>query len=242
MQKLLLTLPVYNESKILHESVGAVHAWANERLQDFDWEIVIADNGSTDDTRIRGEELAKQWPRVSVFHTDEKGRGQVLRKLWMSRNVDFYTYMDVDLSTSLESFEKIISELARGMPMVIGSRLHPAAAVDRSWMRERISRTYNWLVGRLVPLGVRDTQCGAKGVNREVVQQVVGKTEDEGWFFDTELIALARQAGFQVKEVPVEWVETRFQGRKSKVKLIRTALKDFKDLWCLRKRLRQSLK
>lgn len=237
MQKILITLPVYNESKILHESVGAVRAWATRRLEDFDWEIVIADNGSTDDTVARGEELAKQWPQVSVFHTDEKGRGQVLRKLWTRRDADFYTYMDADLSTSLASFEKIISELAAGVPMVIGSRLHPAAVVDRSWLRERISRIYNWLVGCIVPLGVRDTQCGAKGVNREMVFRAVRKTEDSGWFFDTELIAFARQAGFEVKEVPVEWVETRFRGRKSKVKLISTAIRDFRDLWRLRKRL-----
>lgn len=238
MQKLLLTLPVYNEANILRESVETVRAWASERLQDFDWEIVIADNGSTDDTVACGEELAKQWPRVSVFHTDEKGRGQVLRKLWTRHDADFYTYMDADLSTSLESFEKIIRELAAGSAMVIGSRLHADAKTTRSWLRERISRTYNWLVGRIVPLGVRDTQCGAKGINREVAARIVTKTEDDGWFFDTELIAFARQVGFQVKEVPVEWVETRFRGRKSKVKLISTAYKDFCDLWRLRRRLR----
>lgn len=237
MKKILLTLPVYNESKILCESVGTVHAWASDRLRDFDWEIVIADNGSTDDTAPRGKALSKEWPRISVFHTDEKGRGQVLRKLWTRRDADFYTYMDADLSTSLESFEKIIRELTAGTPIVIGSRLHTDAKTTRSWLRERISRTYNWLVGRIVPLGVRDTQCGAKGVNREVALRVVPKTEDDGWFFDTELIAFARQAGFEVKEVPVEWVETRFRGRKSKVKLISTALKDFRDLWRLRKRL-----
>lgn len=237
MKKLFITLPVYNESKILRESVGTVHAWANERLPDLDWEIVVADNGSTDDTVALAEALRQKLSRVSIFHTAEKGRGQALRKLWMSREADFYTYMDADLSTSLDSFEKIVRELVRGAPLVIGSRLHPAAAVDRSWSRELISRAYNRLVGWIVPLGVRDTQCGAKGVNREVVRQVVGKTTDNGWFFDTELIALARRAGFQVKEVPVEWVETRFRGRKSKVKLIRTAIKDFRDLWRLRQRL-----
>jgi hypothetical protein len=145
--------------------------------------------------------------------------------------------MDADLSTSLDSFEKIICELAAGTPMVIGSRLHAEAKTTRSWLRERISRAYNWLVERIVPLGVRDTQCGAKGVNREVVRQAAVKTEDDGWFFDTELIAFGRQAGFEVKEVPVEWVETRFRGRKSKVKLISTAIKDFRDLWRLRRRL-----
>lgn len=237
MQKILITLPVYNESKILRESVETVHAWATRRLENFDWEIVIADNGSIDDTAVRGEALAKEWPQISVFHTDEKGRGQVLRKLWTQRDADFYTYMDADLSTSLGSFEKIIRELTAGTPMVIGSRLHADAKTTRSWLRERISRTYNWLVSRIVPLGVRDTQCGAKGINREVAERVVSKTKDDGWFFDTELIAFARQANLQVKEVPVEWVETRFRGRKSKVKLISTALKDLRNLWRLRRRL-----
>ena len=82
----LITLPVYNESMVLDASVRTVHAWCNMHLSNFDWNILIADNGSTDDTLARAHALATALDRISVFHTDERGRGQALRRAWLAKD------------------------------------------------------------------------------------------------------------------------------------------------------------
>ncbi len=237
MERVLITLPVYNESYILERSVRAVHEWCDRELGDFDWEMVIADNGSTDDTLARARALAGALPRVSVFHTDEKGRGQVLRKLWLAREADFYTYMDIDLAVELEAFRRLVDALRQGADLALGSRLVEGAVVERSFVREALSRGYSLLVRRLLGLPIRDAQCGFKGCNQRVVRSVLVKVEDHGWFFDTELIALADQAGFTIGEMPVTWVEARDRDRKSTVRLLRTIIDDLRGIRRLRARL-----
>lgn len=235
--KLLITLPVYNESYILEKNVRQLHQWCEEKFSDLDWEIVIANNGSTDDTLSRARILAQELPRVAVFHTDEQGRGQVLRRLWTGYEADWYTYMDVDLSTSLESYFLLVQALRAGNHVVVSSRFHDQARVKRSLMREIMSRVYNLIARAGLGLRARDLQCGCKGVSREVVEKVVGETQDDFWFFDTELLARAVKKGFSIHEAPVEWVEARDEKRKSTVELIPTALKYLKDIWRLRRQL-----
>lgn len=236
---LLLTLPVYNESVILEQSVRTVHAWLSEHASDFAWQIQIADNGSTDNTFRLAEQLKKSLSRVSVFHTDEKGRGQVLRRAWQSAEADFYTYMDIDLAVDLKDYKNLIQILKKKeADVVIGSRLMAGARVERSPLRELTSRVYNWLVGLFVGLRVRDTQCGFKGITKEAARAVLSETRDSQWFWDTEMLALAASKGYRIQEVPVDWVETRTKGRKSKVAIVSTILNYVWNLFVLRLRLR----
>lgn len=239
--KLLVSLPVYNESAILEQSVRTVHEWCNRNCSPFDWELIIADNGSTDDTLLKANALARELPRVSVFHTDEKGRGQVMKRLWQSHEADIYTYMDVDLAVDLKAFMPLIESLATNeADVAIGSRFLKNARVKRSALREFTSRAYNFLVYLFLRLRVVDTQCGFKGINKKTVEVVLAKTTDPSWFWDTELLALAQYQGLRTKEIPVEWVETRTAGRKSKVALFNTIMNYLWNLWQLRKKLRTS--
>lgn len=224
-----VVIPVYNEEKDLPRSVAVLWDFLNEHLP-YQWQIVIADNGSTDKTLTVAQALSQQYPGVAYVHLDQKGRGRALRKAWLESKADVVSYMDVDLSTKLDAFPKLIKALDEGYGVAIGSRLMQGSKVDRSLKREITSQGYNLLIKTMFWPSFSDAQCGFKAVRRDVVQDVVPFTKDNAWFFDTELLLLAQRKGYRIKEVPVEWVEDLG----STVKIAKTAWEDIKGLLRLR--------
>jgi len=224
-----VVIPAYNEEKDLPKCIATLWDFLNEHLP-HQWQIVIADNGSTDKTLAVAQALSQQYPRVTYVHLDQKGRGRALRKAWLESKADVVSYMDVDLSTKLDAFPPLIKALDEGYGVAIGSRLIRGAKVTRSPKREFTSRAYNLLIKLMFCPGFHDAQCGFKAVKREVVQEIVPHIKDQAWFFDTELLLLAEKKGYRVKEVPVEWLEDAG----TTVKVAKTAWEDVKGLFRVR--------
>ena len=119
--------------------------------------------------------------------------------------------------------------------MASGSRLARGSETTRSLKREVISRCYVLIIRAFFPrLRISDAQCGFKAAGRRAVEAVVPGIEDRGWFFDTELLVRAHQAGFRVGELPVRWVEDP----DTKVHIVSTATEDIRGLVRLRFGLR----
>ncbi len=228
-----VVIPVYNEEHVLAASVATLSLFLGERLR-YDWRVVIADNASTDGTLAVAEELAAANDRVRVVHLAKKGRGRALRRAWLDSDADVVAYMDVDLSTNLDALPDLVARIADGTcDIAIGSRLMAGARVTRQWKREIISRLYNLIIKFMFPRRTfSDAQCGFKAVSRRAVRAVVPLVEDQGWFFDSELLLRGEELGFRVAEVPVEWIEDL----DSRVNIAATALDDLKGL--VRVRLR----
>ena len=221
-----VTLPVYNEEKILSASVRTLHEFLTHRCR-FDWEIVIADNASTDGTLSVAGELARQFTGVRVAHLDQKGRGRALKSVWLQSSADILSYMDIDLSSNLFAFPPMIEALiSGGFDIAIGSRLLKASTTRRSLKREIISRGYNYLVKSFFLTKFSDAQCGFKAITKQVAGDLLPKVEDVGWFFDTELLILAEKKGFRIFDLPVSWIEDL----DSRVKIVHTAVEDIKGL------------
>ena len=136
--------------------------------------------------------------------------------------------MDVDLSTDIQHLPELVAMVAeRGCDVAIGSRLARGAQTDRQLKREITSRGYVALIRLTFPrLRISDAQCGFKALNRAAVQATVPYIENRMWFFDTELLVLAQQAGLRICELPVRWVEDK----DTKVKIISTAAEDIRGL------------
>ena len=232
-----VVVPVYNEESALPRNIPILCDYLRTYFP-YRWSVVIADNASTDDSLAVARKLADD-PRVSVLHLDEKGRGRALKAAWLSSDADVVAYMDVDLSTNLWSFLPLVAPLASGhSDLVIGSRLLKGAVVTREWKREIISRCYNLSIKLLFRNRFSDAQCGFKAVKRSVAQELLPQVEDEGWFFDTELLLLAEERGLRISEVPVDWIEDL----DSRVNIVSTALDDVKGLLRVRaQRLRRRL-
>jgi glycosyltransferase involved in cell wall biosynthesis len=206
------------------------------RSQTFDYEIIIADNGSTDGTSEIAHHLATTLPAVTAMHLPLKGRGRALRRAWTESEADILSYMDVDLSTDLSAFPPLIEALSSGhFDLAIGTRLHLDSHTERCWRREVISRAYNRLVKFLFAPPFSDAQCGFKAITRGAARQLLPSVEDENWFFDTELLLIAVKSGYRICEVPVTWIEDP----DSRVKIIPTAWAQFKGLMRVQRNMRR---
>jgi len=142
------------------------------------------------------------------------------------------SYKDVDLSTNLESFLPLVAPIVSGhSELAIGSRLARQARVRRQIKREVLSRGYNTLVRTGFRSGFSDAQCGFKALRADVARLLLPHVEDDGWFFDTELLLLAERNGLRIHEVPVDWVEDL----DSRVALVPTIAGDLRGLWRVRR-------
>jgi glycosyltransferase involved in cell wall biosynthesis len=225
-----VTVPVYNEEKVLEQSVRLLHSYLTDNLP-FDFVITIADNASTDGTFAIAQRMRTELPRVRAVHLDRKGRGLALRHVWSSSEADVVAYMDADLSTSLDAFLPLIAPLLSGhSDLSVGSRLAHGAQVVRGPKREIISRVYNLLLRTVLSARFSDAQCGFKAGRTEVIRALLPAVADDGWFFDTELLMLAQRKGLRIYQVPVTWTEDP----DSKVEIVRTALADLRGVARLR--------
>ena len=222
-----IVIPVHNEEAGLELSIRRLHSYLEERFP-LSWLVTIADNASTDHTWGRACRLAHELDGVRAVHLDESGRGRALRAVWSVSSAPVVAYMDVDLSTDLDALLPLVAPLVTGhSDVAIGTRLAPGARVVRGPKREAISRTYNLLIKAALRSGFSDAQCGFKAARTEVARALLPMVEDEGWFFDTELLVLAEHNGLRIHEVPVDWVDDP----DSRVDVYGTAKADLRGIW-----------
>jgi glycosyltransferase involved in cell wall biosynthesis len=221
-----VVLPVYNEAHVLERSVRTLHLFLSDHLA-HEWRIVVADNGSKDGTFEIAQRLATELKEVLAQHIPEAGRGRALTRAWLSSPADVLAYMDIDLSTDLGAFPKLVSAVAdQGFDVAAGTRLGAGTETQRSLKREVLSRGFVLLINVLFGTKLRDTQCGFKAIRREAAQKLLPLVRDTGWFWDTELLLLAAKSGWRVTFIPVRWVEDP----DSRVKVVSTVWKDLKGL------------
>ena len=224
-----IVVPVYNEEKALPGSIERLTGFLQDNVAN-PWQVIIADNASTDRTRPVSEELCRQYSGVSYFYLPQKGRGRALRSTWLASEADIVSYMDVDLSTDLAHFPQLIEALESGYHVVTGSRLSKESQVTRAFKREFISRSYNLLIKSMFFTGFPDAQCGFKALTRPAAQAIIPYIENNNWFFDTELLIIAAKRGYRIKSIPVKWDDDPT----STVNITGTAVEDIKGLLRLR--------
>lgn len=228
-----IVVPVLNEEKILQKSITMLDEYMAKHLP-YRYQITIADNGSQDKTLEVAKNLAEKYQSVQVVSLAERGRGRALKQVWQNSPADILTYMDVDLSTSLDDFLPMIQPLVAGEAGVaIGSRLTKDSKTMRGLKREFISRCYNNIIKWTSHTKFSDAQCGFKAIRRDVAAKFLPKIKDNEWFFDTELLIKTERAGVPIHEQPVIWIEDT----DSRVKIVKTAVDDLKGLYRVNKEL-----
>jgi len=228
-----ITIPVFNEEKILYNKIKEISLFCQNNLKS-DFKIVITNNGSTDNTGNIAKKICKENKKIEYLFIKKKGRGNAIKTSWLKIDADIYSYMDIDLSTNLKTFPKMIDEVTKGCDIVIGSRYINGSRVKRHLQRAVLSRLYNFFVQKLFRTKIKDLQCGFKAVNKKVVKDLLKKTKDNQWFFDTELLLLAEKEEYKIKEMPVEWNENI----NTKVKIIKTISDYIIDLIKLKRRMK----
>jgi glycosyltransferase involved in cell wall biosynthesis len=225
-----IVIPVLNEERALPGTVATLREFLRDAIPN-PCRIVIADNGSNDSTPQVGRGLAEEHPDVAYLRLEQRGRGRALRRAWLESQADLVSYMDVDLSTDLSAFQPLVQALEDGYDLAIGSRLTKESTVRlRSLKREVISRSYNLLIEAMFFTRFSDAQCGFKAMTSAAARALLPHVQDQGWFFDTELLILAEKRGFRIMDVPVTWTDDP----DTRVKVVRTAWDDLKGLLRLR--------
>jgi glycosyltransferase involved in cell wall biosynthesis len=221
-----VVVPVHNEETALQGSIRRLHDFLSQEMP-YAWRIVIADNASTDATVAMARALALELDHITVLHLERKGRGRALRAAWTASDADVLGYMDVDLSTDLRALLPLVSPLVCGHSEVaIGSRLAPGAQIVRGPKREVISRCYNGLLRHVLRARFSDAQCGFKAIRSDAARSLLPQVQDQGWFFDTELLILAQRRGLRIHEVAVDWIDDP----DSRVDIVSTALTDLRGV------------
>jgi putative flippase GtrA len=221
-----VVVPVHNEETDLGPCVRRLHEHLSTTFP-YPFRITIADNASTDATLAVARRLHSELSHVDVVHLDEKGRGRALRTVWSASTAPVLAYLDVDLSTDLAALLPLVAPLISGhSELAIGTRLSRGSRVVRGIKRELVSRCYNLLLRGTLAARFSDAQCGFKAIRKDVAERLLPLTEDTGWFFDTELLVLAQQAGLRIHEVPVDWVDDP----DSRVDIVATAVADLKGI------------
>lgn len=221
-----IVVPVYNEQAALEECVRRLRSYLSAEVP-YTARITVADNASTDRTLAIARALAEEFPDVHVLHLDRKGRGRALHAAWGSSDARVLVYMDVDLSTGLDALMPLVAPLLSGhSDVAIGSRLARSSRVVRGPKREFISRSYNLILKGTLHAHFSDAQCGFKAIRADVARALLPLVEDDGWFFDTELLVLAERAGMRIHEVPVDWIDDP----DSRVDIVATAVADLQGV------------
>lgn len=206
-----VTIPVLNEAKTLERQVLILHGFLRKNFsQAGQWRIVIADNGSTDDTFAIAERLHAQHADIVPIRVPRKGVGLALKTSWEQSKADMVGYMDLDLATDLPHFLTAYEAIANGgYDIVYGTRLHPnSKVIGRTLKREITSRAFNLILKLYLRVSFSDGMCGFKWLRREAYPPLhqAGAVSD-GWFFSTELLTIAEWKHLKVKELPVKWTD-----------------------------------
>ncbi|MEM2876416.1 MAG: glycosyltransferase family 2 protein [Candidatus Bathyarchaeia archaeon] len=210
-----LVFPAFNEVDRLEGAVLRVMEHLKKISRSF--EVIIAEDGSTDGTDKLAEDLSKKYACVRHIHSDVRlGRGRALNRAFKMSRGEILIYTDVDLSTDPMFLEPLINSVRNGYDFVTGSRMLPDSVVERTSTRKFLSTVYNFMVRAFLRSPVRDHQCGFKAFRRSSLITILDRVKAKHWFWDTEVLVLAAYNGFKVMEIPVVWRS----GERSKVRII----------------------
>lgn len=204
--ELSVVIPVYNEEAILEASVGDLVSALDEAGVRF--EIILAENGSRDDTVALARALGEADPRVRTFSYPEPNYGGALREGIYRARGEYVVCEEIDLCDvdfHLRALELLRSGRAR---MVVGSKAMRGSEDRRPPVRRAATRLYNGMLR--VTLGFRGTDThGLKAFHRATVAPVAARCVVEHDVFASELVIRAQREGLDVVEIPIELEEKR---------------------------------
>lgn len=192
---LSLVMPAFNEADSIEMALNEAHLALSEFLREF--EILVIDDGSTDLTARKVEQIAGLRPNVRLIrHPSNRGYGAALRTGFTAARYDFVAFTDADNQFDLRDLEPMLY-LAQRYPIVAGYRY----ARQDPWKRRFYSWGYNVLVRNLLGTRVRDCDCALKVFRRDALGQIL--PESKGFFVNAEMLTKARQQKLDVVEMGV---------------------------------------
>jgi len=230
---LSIILPAHNEEDRLPETLRQVIQFIQS--QTYLIETVIVENASTDRTLEIAREFASLNENVVVLHEERPGKGLAVKQGMLAATGEYRFFCDVDFSMPITEIPKFLPPNIKNVEIAIASReAKGAIRYDEPLHRHIIGRVFNLFVWVLALPGINDTQCGFKCFSANVTEKLFPLQTIHGWTFDVEILAIARQLGYKIVEVPVPW----YYQPQSKVNVVRDFVRTIKELIKVRKIIR----
>jgi len=203
---LSLIIPAYNESERLAKTFPAVLSYM--RRLNVEWEVIVVDDGSVDETAAEVREMAGSDPRVRVIvHETNGGKGKAVQTGMLAAKGAYAIFTDADMSTPIEFVKPFLQQLQGGCDIVIGNRRMAESRVEvrQAPVRELIGRLYTLASRLLLRTKISDQGCGFKGFSSRARVEVFTRQRIFGWAFDAEILHIADRLGFRICQFPVIW-------------------------------------
>jgi len=223
MPQLTVVIPAYNEERRLPSTLESVHAFLQEHYQEF--EIIIVDDGSTDQTIDVVDTFAKHHSGIRLItYTPNQGKGYAIRTGVLQATGDLILIDDADGSSPIAEVLSLQQAITNGADLAIGSRNKPDPdrVVIADLHRKYIGNTFNLIVQTLLLPGVYDTQCGFKLFKKNVAHDIFRVSELNGFAFDVEILYIARLRKYKLAEIAINW--TNVAGSKVNVLIDSTGM------------------
>jgi glycosyltransferase involved in cell wall biosynthesis len=226
---LSVVLPAYNEAKNIEKTVRDTLSYLNKRIRDY--EIIVVNDGSIDQTREIIEKLSLSNPKiVLVNHPVNLGYGSALRSGFDRSSLDYIFFMDSDGQFDINDIDSFLPYL-EDYDVIVGYREKRADPFIRSlntWL-------YHLFIRLLFSLKINDMDCAFKMFKRSAYL-TIKPIKSGGALFSVEFLIRLKKAGFTIKEVPVRHFPRRF-GKQTGAN-IRVIMRMFKECWKLKDELR----
>jgi glycosyltransferase involved in cell wall biosynthesis len=204
--RLSIVIPAYNECLRIEGTLERVMGCI--RTCNWDAEVLVVDDGSTDETTDIVHRWMQTHPRLHmVKNPGNRGKGYSVRNGLLQSAGEIVMFTDADLSAPMEEAQLLMDAIDEGADVAIGSRWldKQRQTIHQPLYRRFFGRCFNWVTRRVMGLPFKDTQCGFKAFKREAAQVIFRLQTIERWGFDPEILFIARKLKYRIVEVPVTW-------------------------------------
>ena len=233
---LSIIIPAHNEEKRLPPTLEQVFAFLEQ--QNYEADVWVIENGSTDRTYEIAQSFASQHKNLRVIRAEGRGKGLAVQRGMLEARGQYRLMCDADLSMPIVEVTKFLSRDTAEFDIAIASREAPGAVrYDEPRYRHLGGRLINLIIRLLILPGLQDTQCGFKCFRADVADDLFKRQTLMGWSFDIELLFIARQHGYRIIEIPIDW----YYRSESKVNAPRDAMRMIRDIFQIHRNARRGI-
>lgn len=233
---LSIIIPALDEEHRLPPTLAEIDAYLTQ--QDYTYEVIVVDNGSTDNTAQVVAAFIEGHPYVQFIQLPERGKGRAVKAGMLAANGDYRFICDADLSMPIQEIEKFLPPHAGDADILIGSREGEGAVrVNEPERRHIMGRIFNFIVKLTAVREFEDTQCGFKMFSRQAADDLFAVQQMNGIGFDVELIFVGLRRGYKIVDVPITW----YYNDDTRMRLIQDSLHILLEIWQIRQNWRKGI-